>query len=417
MFVYSKTLNAFLKRLKEKAFQIAHHEMKLDVSCTFIKLPHGQYFPLRIVAFENPRTLGYFDWESSIIGINKCLLYKANPRVLDNILRHELAHMHCDSFFKLPRFQRGLEIPDNCTAHGWRYRQTCEQFGWGPEVFNAYSDLTVENTNHPDAEYEKIYNRIRKLLNLSSSSNPHESQVATLKANQILLKHNVSLLNDMKTSYTENDQEIFVKTIYTKGRANAQMQALSRILSYFYVSPVYDRKETTTHLTVTGTRLNVKLADYIGKFFLNETERLWHLAQKKDPALKGIVKKNSYISGLASGVITKIKQERKKESAESKMALVKVEKVLDEQLSLAYPNLSSTRRSGSFDGHAHNLGEQDGQSISFRKGIEESSSKTYYLEWLPSNIDPTRCKTSAKSLSGASIIKLRILPNALAGAN
>ena len=297
MLLYSKTITSFIQKIKKMAHQIMKDEMGLTVRRSRF-VWRGYLYPLHFVVFEDPKKLGYFDCTNYQIGLHKKLMFLAKDEVIKDILRHELAHfysflLHGDSFPQLE-------------AHGKEYNEVCRGFRWEQNVFRAYSDLEKDNLLAPvNKDFDRLKEKIEKLMALSESDNPHEAERATLKANEYLLKYNIQNLGSLQK---EEISETVVLSVLKEKRLNASLNALYDILGYFYVQPVINRNLEGVSLDVVGSRLNVEIADYVAKFLKNEFERLWKNSQKKDPQLKGIKKKNSYIYGLARGFCTKLKK-------------------------------------------------------------------------------------------------------------
>ena len=321
----------------------------------------GYWIPFEIVAFEDGKKLGYFESETLQIGLNKQLLFRAKPQVLDNILRHEWAHFYCHLAFPQS---------EGDSPHGPKYREVCRMFGWGEEVFSAYSDLDGENQKvSAGAEFEKIFGRLQKLFNLSSSQNPHEAELATLKANQLLLKYNLQ-----QVGAEDEEEEVLVKRVYWARRSNSTLNALYQVLRHFYVGTVINRTSRGVHLEVVGNRVNVELADYTGKFLAHEFERLWNLAKRKN-SWRGPGQKNSYILGLGEGLAKKLQKQSQRQTGKSPRALVTIEKQIERQMRLAYPRLGRIGLSGgSAHAKARAVGASDGQNLSLKRGLTSSRS-------------------------------------------
>tara|TARA_Y100000780_G_C13696081_1_gene422922 strand:+ start:46771 stop:47820 length:1050 start_codon:yes stop_codon:yes gene_type:complete len=341
-----------------------NEEMDLPFNKTRF-LWRGFYYPLHFVLFEDPNKLGYFSPSHFQIGLHKKLMYLAHDKVIENIIRHELAHMYCSLLYG----KRFHELD----SHGKEFREVCARFSWGPEVFKAYSHLEFENElyrNDKDIGFERIKGKIEKLLALADSDNPHEAQAATLKANQLLLKYNLKNLD------FNEEAETCVKLVYRTKKLNSTMNALYDILQYFYVQPVFNRTGEGVGLDVVGSRLNVEMADYITKYLANEFETLWNTAKKKDPKLKGLKMKNNYILGLAQGFSTKLKQERslQNQEASSSRDLIRLNDNLLKQVKMAFPRLSRQAASaGSFDPRARASGQKDGSQINIRPGVSQGN--------------------------------------------
>lgn len=365
MLVYSRTINSFLIKVKKMAHLIMKNEMGLDVRKSRF-LWRGYLYPLHFVCFEDPKKLGHFQASSYQLGLHKKLMFLAKDEVLKNIIRHELAHfytflLHGERFHQM-------------AAHGEEFHSVCNNFKWGPEVSRAYSDLEQDNLAFEnDSEFEKVKEKIKKLLALSQSENVHEAEAATLKANEYLIKYNLKGMEE--GDFTNEDLgETVVASVFQAKRMNATLNGLYDVLQFFHVQPVLNRNGDGVKLDVVGSRLNVEVADYIAKFLSSEFEILWKKAQK-EMGFKGLKKKNSYLYGLANGLKLKLKSERQilKESPKGKDLIV-LEGQLQERVKMAFPRLSRQQGSqANLDHHAHQKGRQDGSSIQIRPGVSQGN--------------------------------------------
>jgi len=362
LLLYSATINAFTGKVKKLARIIMNEEMGMAFNKTRF-LWRGYYYPLHFVLFEDPTKLGYFSPGNFQLGLHKRLMYLAHDEVLQNIIRHELAHMDCSLIYGK---QANIFSP-----HGNEFRKICTDFGWGPEVYKAYANLKFENHLYSsDANFEKVKLKVEKLLALAASDNPHEAQAATLKANDLLLKYNLKNLE-------YNDEiETCVTMVFHAKKMNSTLNALYEILQYFYVQPVFNRNREGVSLDVVGTRLNVEMADYIAKYLASQFGLLWDKIKKDDPSMKGLKKKNNYILGIAAGFTQKLKNERNliKKGDYSARDLMVMEQNLVQQVKLAFPRLSRQSGSaGSFDHNARTKGQQAGNALSIHPGVSQGN--------------------------------------------
>ncbi|GAB4020302.1 MAG: hypothetical protein Fur0010_22790 [Bdellovibrio sp.] len=353
MLVYSKTLSSFQARLKKRAFFLLSQECKIQTLRERFKI--GAYsFPLNIVTFEDPKLYGFFSTHLYQVGINRKLMYEARDVVIDNILRHELAHYLC--FIKF-----GRTVDD----HGSEYRDLCRSFNWGEEVFSAKMNLEYENELAKNSDHQKIVEKVKKLLQLSESDNPHEAETATAKANQLILEHNLSHLGREKL---EDDELVYLKRSLESKKFNAKIQALAHVMDEFYVKAILSRGPDKTYLELIGDKDNVEMADYILHFLDNEFERQWKIMKENHPNLKGQRAKNSFMAGLSKGLIEKIKRERSTVVSSKDLMVMSIKR--EEQMQLVYPTLSMVGSGRHIDGSAHSLGKSAGQNININKGIE-----------------------------------------------
>jgi hypothetical protein len=357
MLLYSSTINSFIKRLKARSREIVSKEMGLVFHRTRFEW-NGTLYPYDIVIFEDEQKLGYFYPPKFQIGINKQLLTKAKAPVIDNVLRHEWAH-----------YMAHIIFGEEEQAHGPRYRQLCQKFGWGEEVYGAKASLQIENLKVQDENEKKVFIKIKKLLALASSSNIYESQAATQKANELLLEYNLEHLELEKNFDIHQEEEVCCMIIIESKRNNAIINAIYEILGHFYVSPVFSRGPKKMNLEIIGNRQNVEMAKYISDFLQEEFSRHWRRS-----SLKGITQKNSYIKGLAEGFILNL-QKKKTVLPKHSKAIISLNQKISHQLKMVYPRLSSVKKNPtSFCQKSAAQGVLDGQKISIRPGIRQEHS-------------------------------------------
>ncbi|MBT3583908.1 MAG: DUF2786 domain-containing protein [Halobacteriovoraceae bacterium] len=330
----------------------------------------GHTIPFHIVVFESSSSLGYFDSNTYQIGIHKKLMTGAKNEVILNVLRHELAH-----------FVTYLKYRNSKKPHGPEFKQICHSYGWGAEVSSAYSNLELENSkiesNHKEL---RLLEKVKKLLALASSCNKFEAETATLKANELLYRHNLELcqLDQQDFHSLESEETVYVKRVLEAKRNNGKLHAIYEILQNFFVQPVFNHGKGICYLEVVGSKVNVEMADYVASFLDNEIDHLWNKARESDPFFKGISKKNSFMRGLALGFCEKLKESKEKIPPGS---LVLLQKNLSKSLELVYSRLGhSATRTSSNCSVASGLGKELGRGLSIRPGVKNSSSQTLLLD-------------------------------------
>lgn len=363
MLLYSETISIYISRVRALVRDIVNNEMKLKMkkSRIFYK---GILYPLNIVVFEDNSRLGYFDSRSYELGLSKKLMYTAKDEVMKNILRHELAHFMCYLLF-------GPQV-----LHGEEFHEVCRQFGWGSEVYAAYANIEAENlkANDENNKTEKLLAKLKKLLALASSDNIHERELATLKANQLLLEHNLDLTKETHTK----DEIVYVKRVLESTRKSTKHVAIYEILKTFFVSPVFNHGRGVFYLEVIGDKTSVELADYVANFLDHELDVIWKETQKEHKKLKGLAAKNSFMNGVAKGYVEKI--QKQKTTLATGTDLVAIEKNIQKNLRIVYPRIGHSSLSGGrHDADAHNAGKIKGGNLSIKPGISSGSSRSLLL--------------------------------------
>lgn len=356
MLIYSSTISSFIKKTQKRALEIMRDEMGLQTKSK--KFLFGNHFyPLNIVVFESDNKWGYFWPEFFQLGIHRRFVTWPDKAVIDDLLRHELAHYLCF-----------LTFDNQITAHGSEYRDYCKSLGWGESVYRAKGSLESDHQAEAQMnEREKLMSKVQKLFRLAEGQTGHEAQSAIAMANQMLLKYN---LQDL--SLSEKEEDVCCQKVLLFKKRSAKTDAILAILNHFYVATIYSQGSGLSSLEVVGNRSSVELADYTAKYLDQELERLWKLAKAQNPTtLKGLRARHSFFHGLAEGYIEKIKQGIKQDEVSSR-AVLKLENELKEKVALVYGRLSSlsVRRKG--DQQALSEGVSRGRELSLRPGVNKN---------------------------------------------
>jgi hypothetical protein len=190
----------------------------------------------------------------------------------------------------------------------------------------------------------------------------HEAELATIKANNLILAHNLERLDQKPDDLT------YLKRVISGKKSTGKIRAIYEILKQFFVYPVFNYAQGVFYLEVIGSLENVEIADYVANYLDLELEKIW-----RGQNLKGISQKNSFMEGLAEGFIKKIGLERDKYFPGTN--LIKLDKELSEKVSLVYPRLLSRSISrGLGCEKAKNLGREEGGNLNIRKGLFRKNS-------------------------------------------
>lgn len=354
MQVYSKATIQFLKVCKAKAKIILNDEMRLNYSRNRIKWKNYT-LPLNFVVFEHESMLGFFNHHLYQIGLNKRLLLLDDQRVLENVIRHELAH--------LETFLRHSNSVDD---HGPEYRAICKSHNWHDEVYSSKILLKdkLPSFIEKNRAHDKLKEKVTKLLSLANSDNIHESHLATAKANELLLKFNLK--------HADLDvEETFLLKVLEGTRLSAKAKAIYEILTTFNVQPVFNHAKGYYYLEVIGARANVELAEYVTSYLDKELEYLWNEARKDNVKLKGMAAKNSFFRGVAIGYKEQISEVQKASFKKSELIILKQD--LKVRVENVYSRLSySTASRVKNHSLSNKIGKEVGKNLKIKKGIMNS---------------------------------------------
>ena len=321
-----------IKEIESRALAIMKNEMGLKMRSSTL-IWNNYLYRIRFLLFEDEQKWGYFDAEHFEIGIH------INAQDPDDILRHELAH--------LIAFLRTGDL-----SHGKIFRAICKEFGFSPKIQRAAAPNAHTSPS-------RIAEKIKKILALASSNNTHEAQNATLKAQELLLKHQIEDLDE--------EASMVMRRLFHFKRSSAKLHAISEILRTFGVQPIFNSKS----LEIFGSRTCVDIAEYVAHFLNHELEHLY----KAQTHLRGLAAKNSFFRGIAEGYCDKIATLQSKHER----ALYKIDYALQKALPLAYPNLRTKRSRVTDHKEGRRAGNKTGKSLNIRQPLPSTSKSIHFL--------------------------------------
>lgn len=361
MIVYSKKIIKFMEILKSVIKEVLSNEIRLRICGErFFNRQQTSSYPISIAIYNDRNQLGYFNPNFYELGFHACLMLSSKEQ-LYNIVRHELAH-----------YIVFINFGSTIQPHGTEFIAFCQRMGWGKEVYQATFDLNAGITSCLREE-SAVFRKVKKLMALATSSNQNEAELAMIKSQQLLLKHNVEA-DDIDSD--ADDEKVFLERVLKQKKKNAKMCAIAAILDTFFVNRVYDYAEGFVHLAILGAAVNVEIAAYVAGVLDSELDRLWIVTKKQHVALKGMVAKNSFFYGLANGYCNKINALKREYSSEVKNALMLLENKLVDAISLVYPRLSRSRSHARYCAKSWAIGEVVGKELTINSALKEPSKKS-----------------------------------------
>jgi hypothetical protein len=239
-----------------------------NLACSFLPRASGSvlrrpFFSLR----GTKKRLGTWLSERREICLSRDFVLNHPWDSVREVLLHEMAHQYTDEVFNI----------QDQTPHGPAFREACRLFRANPEatVETVPLDVLVANGRHTLAD--TLLLRIRKLMALSKSSNPHEAEAAMTKAHQMIRRYNLDLLaHDEKRGFLS----VFAgRPALRHRREDYHLGALLR--DFYFVSgiwvPAYviEKGKTGTVLELSGTVENLRIATYVHGFVQRFIESSW----------------------------------------------------------------------------------------------------------------------------------------------
>jgi hypothetical protein len=239
-----------------------------DLACSFLPRASGSllrrpFFSLR----GTKKRLGAWLSQRHEICLSRDFVLNHPWDSVREVLLHEMAHQYTDEV---------LNIQDQ-TPHGPAFREACRLFRANPEatVETVPLDLLVANGRNTPAD--SLLLRIRKLMALSKSSNPHEAEAAMTKAHQMIRRYNLDLLaHDEKRCFLS----VFAgRPALRHRREDYHLGALVR--DFYFVTGIWvpafviEKGKTGTVLELSGTAENLRIATYVYNFVRHFIESSW----------------------------------------------------------------------------------------------------------------------------------------------
>ena len=227
-----------------------------------------------------------------------------------------------------------------------------------------------------------IISKVKKLLELSKSSNVHESAVAAGIANKLIDQYRLSSI-DLETSEDigepiEEDPEY----LYETGKVTPWKMAMVGMLVRHYgcshwLDNTYATGRKVTRIKVVGRKSDISIVKYMNSWLTLECQRL------ADKEVKGCgrIVIGSYCSGFVAGVSAQLKASRAEAATTcSSSALVKIDARAEEAREALYKMHTDLRtiKSRSYahtDYNAFAAGKSKGQSIHLGSSLGASTAK------------------------------------------
>lgn len=287
------------------------------------------------------------------------------------ILYHEMAHQYVEEILKITNdLPHGKAFKKVCYENGIDHRASGDIESW---IYRK-SSPKAQSPNH------KILDKIQKLLSLAQSPNSYEAELAMTRAQELLLKHNISLLE------LEIERKYLNKQIGEVGKRNPIKSLIGKILNkYFFVEalwiPGYDQKNNKKGriLEIYGTPENVEMAEYIHDYLHNVSEMFWK-EYKRHKNIRGNKHRRSFIYGLLNGFYEKL--EAGVSENKSKSLVWKGDPGLKDYYHRRNPKIQQSvfYHSRSCK-EAYNSGIARGRNLIIHKGVNaRQSGKVYFLD-------------------------------------
>ena len=357
-----------------RAKELNNHRVSIEIAD--ISSLWGQYNPQTNVIRLSQKLFNSYPWWK-VIGV----------------LKHELAHHLVHIRQELHSVHNHSENP-----HGTEFLKACDDLGM-PAIFRRTTlDLDVvplpDHTNHQIGAFDKI----KKLMSLACSDNPHEAERATEKIQELLVKHQLR--------YEDNaappDFEHLIIEFKSKRIPLYLKQIVQVLVDHFYVFAVFQpSKKIVTHqiqditiVELMGRAENLSMAEYVFHFLKEQIEN--EIAMKRTSGF-GRIEAKSYAWGFLEGFSEQMSKQRQTvlnseritaidETIPNQVIALSAHQTLDrssQQLNkyvkLIFPRLRQTGSRQRFDSNSYKQGRKAGSELRLRKALGEKSKRIGHL--------------------------------------
>ncbi|GIW71982.1 MAG: hypothetical protein KatS3mg102_1524 [Planctomycetota bacterium] len=287
------------------------------------------------------------------------------PAVLE-VLRHEMAHQVVDELFGLA----------GAPAHGEAFRRACALLGVEPR---AAGDPLAVLRRQPDGEpapEQARLRRVRRLLALADSPNPHEAEAALAKAHELLLRYNLELLELRGGA----EQCYCVRHLGQPQprRSRADKLAAGILTRHFFVEAIWidsfcprTGREGRV-LEIAGSPHNVELAEYTWHELHRAAAELWEKHWRQAGIYPRARAAQRYIEGVLTGFDERLERERSRQAAER--ALVwRGDPALQAFFRRRHPRVR-TESVAAGEGALFEAGRHAGQALRLRRAVRGGGS-------------------------------------------
>lgn len=212
-------------------------------------------------------------------------------------LRHEMAHQYVDEILRVT----------NQAPHGEAFCKACKMLRCSPHSRLMRSDRLVRQRAD-----DRVLRVLKKVLSLASSPNEHEAHTAVQKAQHLLVKYNIDLVElDRERSFeTRCLGEVKAR------RTSAELWLASLLNRFFFVEVIwtqsYDprRDRTGSILQIYGTSQNLEMAEYVFGYLFTLLDGLWE-SYKVEAGIQSNAERQRYFSGVLEGFYRKLENQEK----------------------------------------------------------------------------------------------------------
>lgn len=285
-----------------------NHEWRRVIQDLVWRCPEwkGVLSPPSIVIRDMTAALGVWHNDLKEIRISRRLVEDGRWDSVCEVLHHEIAHQMAFC----------IEAQQNQPPHGPVFQECCRKIQANPRASGGYRTLEERVWDDKEEAPDRIMARVRKLMRLAASKNPHEAAAAAAKANELITRYNVDLI---RQDHPRTFESVMITGPVIK-RSQAAMIATVILNTFYFVETIWvpawipDRQRMGTVLEITGTPANLRIADYVFHYLLDYAQREWQRYRRDHPRCRS---RSGFMTGVVSGFREKLEKERWKRETTS----------------------------------------------------------------------------------------------------
>ncbi len=246
------------------------------------------------------------------IRLSRSLVFRHPWEAVREVLFHEMAHQLADEVLGA-----GGEAP-----HGPLFHQACGLLGAEPQASGRFPLASERVRQAAAGGNDRQLRRIRKLLALAGSSNPHEAEAAMFKAHQLMAgRETTARVSGQPREFFS----VFVgRPALRHYRAFYHLAALLR--DFYFVMPIWvpayviEKGRMGRVLEISGTASHLRTAAYVHAFIQRVIAEEWARFVRR--AAPGRCGRDLFGVGVVEGFRTRLEAGRRGTGAIASTALV-----------------------------------------------------------------------------------------------
>lgn len=225
----------------------------------------------------------------------------------------------------------------------------------------------------------KVLDKVRKLLSLAESDNENEARIAMERANELLLRHNLSMQD------VESHTDIIERTTgeeFQFSKAEDKF-VISLLRQFFFVRAIYSAKPTgqvnsagqrvrMQTLSFVGLPQNTEIAVFTYFYLVTSYRRLWLEYKRANGASEKA--RQAYYLGLTSSIEERLTAKKKQVETETGLVWVGDQAIAKY---LSKMNLQSKGASKIYgNSQAQQAGAEAGKTLNLLQGLKSKPEST-----------------------------------------